>query len=158
MPLWAFNRLAGPGVCGCVSLWDNSHPFEGYPLAGSTAILCTGGPDVIRKEAWPFYRTISGLRLCWELEEPKGLQVQIGPWVSGHLRRNEPSQLYRAVSNRRIRKLLVNPRWIYPQARRVVLEGGRVVVFRDALYRGSLEIQDTHRLWGGPRLLRPALP
>jgi len=28
--------------------------------------------DVIRKEAWPFYRTISGVRLCWELEEPKG--------------------------------------------------------------------------------------
>jgi hypothetical protein len=27
---------------------------------------------VIRKEAWPSYRTISGVRLCWELEEPKG--------------------------------------------------------------------------------------
>ena len=26
------------------------------------------------KEAWPFYRTISGVRLCWELEEPKGPQ------------------------------------------------------------------------------------
>ena len=26
-----------------------------------------GGPNVIRKEAWPFYKTISGLRLCWEL-------------------------------------------------------------------------------------------
>ena len=36
------------------------------------AILCTGGPDVIRKEAWPFYRTISGVRLRWELAEPKG--------------------------------------------------------------------------------------
>jgi len=33
------------------------------PLAGSAAILCTGGPDVIRKEAWPFYTTISGVRL-----------------------------------------------------------------------------------------------
>jgi len=31
-----------------------------------------GGPDVIRKEAWSFYRTSSGVRLCWELEEPKG--------------------------------------------------------------------------------------
>ena len=31
-----------------------------------------GGLDVIRKEAWPFYRTSSGVRLCWELEEPKG--------------------------------------------------------------------------------------
>ena len=50
----------------------NSHPFEDYPLAGSAAILCTGGADVIRKEAWSFYRTISGVRLCWELEEPKG--------------------------------------------------------------------------------------
>ena len=27
---------------------------------------------MIRKEAWSFYRTISGVRLCWELEEPKG--------------------------------------------------------------------------------------
>ena len=26
----------------------------------------------MRKEAWPFYRTSSGVRLCWELEEPKG--------------------------------------------------------------------------------------
>ena len=33
---------------------------------------CTGGPDVIRNEAWSFYRTISGVRLCEELEEPKG--------------------------------------------------------------------------------------
>ena len=24
------------------------------------------------KEAWPFYRTSSGVRLWWELEEPKG--------------------------------------------------------------------------------------
>ena len=31
-----------------------------------------GGLDAIRKEAWPFYRTISGVRLCWELEEPQG--------------------------------------------------------------------------------------
>ena len=36
------------------------------------AMLCAGGPDVIRKEAWSLYRTISGVRLCWELEESKG--------------------------------------------------------------------------------------
>ena len=36
------------------------------------SILCIGGLDVIRKEAWPFYRTVSGVRLCWELEEPEG--------------------------------------------------------------------------------------
>ena len=28
------------------------------------------------KEAWPFYKAISGVRLCWELEEPKGPQGQ----------------------------------------------------------------------------------
>jgi hypothetical protein len=33
---------------------------------------------VIRKEAWPFYRTTSGVRLCWELEEP---EVPKGPSV-----------------------------------------------------------------------------
>jgi len=38
---------------------------------------CRGGPDVIRKAAWPFYRTISGVRLCWELEEPKGPQGSV---------------------------------------------------------------------------------
>ena len=27
---------------------------------------------MIRKEAWPFYGTISGVRLCWELEKPSG--------------------------------------------------------------------------------------
>ena len=37
-------------------------------------ILCTGGPDVIRKGPWSFYRTISGVRLCWELEQPKVLK------------------------------------------------------------------------------------
>ena len=50
----------------------NSHPFEDYPLAGSAAILCTGGLDVIRKEALYFCRTIFGVRLCWEFEEPNG--------------------------------------------------------------------------------------
>ena len=41
-------------------------------LKAFTISLCTGGPDVIRKEARPFCRTISGVRLCGELEEPKG--------------------------------------------------------------------------------------
>ena len=27
---------------------------------------------MIRKEVWSLYRTSSGVRLCWELEEPKG--------------------------------------------------------------------------------------
>ena len=46
--------------------------YERDTLAGSAAILCAEGLDVIREEAWSFYRTISGGRLCWELKEPKG--------------------------------------------------------------------------------------
>jgi len=34
--------------------------------------LIVQGLDVIRKESWPFHRTIAGVRLCWELEEPQG--------------------------------------------------------------------------------------
>jgi len=59
----------------------NSHPFEEYPSAGSAAILRTGGADVIRKEAWSFYRTISGVRLCWELEEPQGPEGPVSAYV-----------------------------------------------------------------------------
>ena len=55
-------------------------PDEGYPLAGSAAILCTGGPDMIRREAWPFYRSIFGVRLCWELEEPQA-PTKSNHWV-----------------------------------------------------------------------------
>ena len=35
------------------------------------------GADVIQKEAWPFYKTISGVRLCCELEEPRGPKCQL---------------------------------------------------------------------------------
>jgi len=54
---------------------------------GGWVILCTGGLDVIRKEAWSFYRTSSGVRLCWELEEPKGPNGPKGPkgWHLGKL-------------------------------------------------------------------------
>ena len=37
----------------------------------SAGVVRTGGADVVRKEAWLFYGTSSGVRLCWELEEPK---------------------------------------------------------------------------------------
>ena len=45
-----------------------------------TRSIYTGGLDVIRKEAGPFYRTSSGVRLCWELgepEEPKGSNIRL---------------------------------------------------------------------------------
>jgi len=43
------------------------------------------GLDVIRKEAWPFYRTISGVRLYWELEEPKGPKGSNCPGIKSTL-------------------------------------------------------------------------
>ena len=60
------------GVCMSMATVYLHMPDEGYPLAGSVAVLCTWGLDVIRNEAWPFYRTSSDVRLCWELEERKG--------------------------------------------------------------------------------------
>ena len=65
--------LGAPGPGGPYILQGSpaGHVLQGPPGPGA-AILCTGGPDATRKEAWPFYRTISGVRLCWELEEPKG--------------------------------------------------------------------------------------
>ena len=64
------DLLVGPGVCERVPLRDNAHPFEDYPSAGCRDTLYRGY-DVIRKEAWSFYRTSSGVRLRWELEEPE---------------------------------------------------------------------------------------
>ena len=60
--------------------------------AASAAILCTEGLDVIRKEAWSFYRTISGVRLCWELEEPKGPQGPSSSIPASHHRRRPPDR------------------------------------------------------------------
>ena len=56
---------------------DNSwsHAFSSFQrpcLSVNEDVGLPGVPDVIRKEACPFYRTSSGVRLCWELEEPKG--------------------------------------------------------------------------------------
>ena len=53
-------------------LEPNSQPVENTLLDGFAAMLCSRGLDVIRKEAWSFYKNISGVRLCWELVEPKG--------------------------------------------------------------------------------------
>ena len=40
---------------------------------------------MIREEAWPFYRTISGVRPCWELEKsegPKGSLHLLAPFLA----------------------------------------------------------------------------
>ena len=72
------SRLAGPGVCASVNLCGLTQtPDENTFQPVSAAILCAGGGlDVIRKETWPFYRTSSGVRLCWELEGSKGPKGQ----------------------------------------------------------------------------------
>ena len=50
-----------------------------------------GGLNVIQKEAWLCCRTCSGVRLCWELEEPQGPRY---PIENHHLAASrEPSAL-----------------------------------------------------------------
>ena len=41
---------------------------------------------MIRKEAWSFYRTTSGVSSCWELEKPQGLKKDLK--VSPHSKYN----------------------------------------------------------------------
>jgi len=69
--------------------------------------------DVIRKEAWPFYRTIPGVRLCWKLEEPKGPKGAIvscpivgGPSVESQ---KEPFSLFSALQGYLAHKKLHPP-------------------------------------------------
>ena len=56
------------GACGPEMNWSR----RSHTMACGSEILCTWGAYVIRKEAWPFYRTIFGVRLSWELEQPEG--------------------------------------------------------------------------------------
>ena len=73
------QRISEPG--DCLNLDGQAAPSRfiggrGCRQAGRVWLAVwqgvAGWPDVIRKKAWPFCRTISGVRLCWELEEPKG--------------------------------------------------------------------------------------
>ena len=78
---------------------EPSHARRGYRLAGSAAILRTGGLDVIRKEAWPFYRTSSGVHLCWQLEEPKGPKRKGGLGRAVWREPGSPSVTYLVMQN-----------------------------------------------------------
>ena len=72
LPISSRNGVMGADLKIATRLKSSSHlPRRARPGPG--------GADVIQKEAWPFYRTISGVRLCWELEEPKGSK---GLWNS----------------------------------------------------------------------------
>jgi len=59
---------------------------------------------VIRKEAWLFYRTMSCVRLCWELEEPKGPKgracrpSRLSHFILAHLNRNSCDAPYMGTS------------------------------------------------------------
>ena len=70
------GAIAPTSSRGGLILHSKRFSFEDTLLAGSTAILSTGGLDVIRNEAWPFYRTISGVCLYWELDEAEGPEGQ----------------------------------------------------------------------------------
>ena len=66
--LGAWDRPASGGE-GPASGLRRAHLKTDGPTSGKRAqIRLAGGPDMTRKEAWSFYRTISGVRLCWELE------------------------------------------------------------------------------------------
>ena len=96
---------------------------------------------MIRKEAWPFYRTISGVRLCWELEVPKGpkgfqkaeiqgcIDTKITSIHTHH--RGATHQQFRRVSNpaRKIEQLCKSH-----QARKHECTLNRCVAFRDDCY------------------------
>ena len=77
---------------------QNLKDLKRTSLAGSAAILCTGGIDVIQKEAWSFYRISFGVRLCWEFEELKGPKDTGGLDVI----RMEAWSFYRTISGVRL--------------------------------------------------------
>ena len=55
-------------------------------------------PVLPRKEAWPLYKTISGVRLCLELEEskgPKGLYPQMSVWCHAQIVSHRGTSLIR---------------------------------------------------------------
>ena len=56
-----------------VKLSESTHPCVVWT---HLATRLRGPARVQDKEAWPFYRTSSGVRLCWELEEPEGPKGQ----------------------------------------------------------------------------------
>ena len=81
-PQWAgssshcLNEHDNPSPCSGTERADTDNPVYGTEIKQNQRRLCRGWPDGIRKEAWSFCRTISGVRLCWELEEPQGPQAR----------------------------------------------------------------------------------
>ena len=65
---------------------SGAHLVLSSVLACASAILCTGGVDVIRKEAWPFCRTIPVSAYVGSSKNLKDLKVMIcsSTCVHGH--------------------------------------------------------------------------
>jgi len=86
---WGFRRHAPGGRCWGVASSSSSFACrKGRGNISGPRILFSrflprssapGGLNVIRREAWLFCGTSSGVRICWELEEPGGPK---GPWYS----------------------------------------------------------------------------
>jgi len=86
VPLYASAPLSRAGAKWSTGDGQSGQPQLAAPVKPvSAATLCTGGLDVIRKEAWPFYRTSSGVRLWWELKEPKGPKGPTGLGQTGQI-------------------------------------------------------------------------
>ena len=71
----------------------HSNARSRIPLSRLPRYSVQGGPGVIRKEAWSFYRSNSGVRLCLELEEPKGPKGGMHWTIVSHLPPSLPHPL-----------------------------------------------------------------
>ena len=71
-------RVRTSGPRGAQRCWERLWP-EQWRVGGRPRGGC-----VVGRVSWPFYRTSSGVRLCWKLEEPKGPKGSVAPGcVSG---------------------------------------------------------------------------
>ena len=75
MGLFSFSTPHNLASVGALRAQITTQPSRCSPAA----ILCTGGPDAIRKEAWPFHRTSSGFDTTMGLVEA---DLDPGVWVS----------------------------------------------------------------------------
>jgi hypothetical protein len=67
-------------VLWCFVLNPHRRPRDPNLLQCNTKKATDKLRDVIRQKAWSFFRTSSGVRLCWELEKPEGSKG--GPKIS----------------------------------------------------------------------------
>ena len=64
-----YNQIVRPNEGGGGGGRKKRESEGTFPVLPRSSVQ--GGLDVNQKEAWSFYRAISGVRLCWELENPQ---------------------------------------------------------------------------------------